>query len=266
MSKSEVEQKRNQVLNVLLKKRAKLILTNIQQINERIFLDYRIAQAEEILKSAYHIFGENVALAFSGGKDSLVALHLAVHAMGQDLPVLFSSTGVEFPETIQYVQTLAREWNLNLQVAKPATSFFASVRELGWATHEDRWCCRPYKEEPAYQFIADRKIAAEITGTTRTESIYRRSLSPIKIPKKEPFFIRINPIYDWNEWEVWKYIQMKELPYNPLYDRGYRRIGCWCCPINGWTHYRRLKKTHPRLFDFLDSFRPAHPQLEKVAG
>ncbi len=261
-----MEQKRINVLNALLKNRMGHILRNIEQINDQTFLDFKVAQAEEILKSAYQIFGENVALAFSGGKDSLVALHLALHSMSRKLPVLFSSTSVEFPETIQYVQSLADEWNLNLHVAKPSISFFSSVKERGWASHEDRWCCRPYKEEPAYEFITERKIPAEITGTTRTESIYRRSLTPIKLPTKEPFLIRINPIYDWNEWEVWKYIRLKKLPYNPLYDRGYRRIGCWCCPINGWTHYRRLRKTHPKLYNFLANFSPTHPQLEKMTA
>lgn len=262
LSKSELEEKRNHVLNVLLRNRASLILKRMQQVNDRVFWDFRVAQAEEILKSAHQIFGENLALAFSGGKDSLVALHLALHTINPKIPVLFSSTSVEFPDTIQYVRKLTEEWNLNLRIVKPEKPFFRAVKELGWASHEDRWCCRPFKEEPALDYMTKMEIPAEITGTTRTESIYRRSLTPIKIPKKEPFLIRINPIYDWNYWEVWKYIRSKNLFYNPLYDKGYRRIGCWCCPLNGWTHYRRLKKTHPRLYAFLDNFEPKHSQLQ----
>jgi len=104
---------------------------------------------------------------------------------------------------------------------------------------------------------------AEITGTTRTESIYRRSLMPIKLPNKNPMIIRVNPIYDWNEWEVWRYIKENNIPYNPLYDKGYRRIGCWCCPLNGPSHYRRLAKTHPKLYQFLQEFKPRHPGLDK---
>lgn len=263
LAKSELEERRRQVLNVLLQNKAGSVIKNIQRINENIYLDFRVAQAEEILRSAYQIFGENLVVAFSGGKDSLATLHLALHMISPKIPVLFSSTTVEFPETIQYVRSLAEEWNLNLHIAKPMKSLFLAVKERGWATHEDRWCCRPYKEEPAFKFLNEMKIPAEITGTTRTESIYRRSLTPIKMPKKEPFLIRVNPIYDWNYWEVWKYIKSKKLPYNPLYDKGYRRIGCWCCPINGWTHYRRLKKTHPKLYDFLKNFEPKHPGLEK---
>lgn len=261
LSKTELEEKRNQILNVLLKNKASLVSKNIQQINDRIFLDFRIAQAEEILKSACEIFGENLAVAFSAGKDSLVALHLALRTISPKIPVLFSSTTIEFPDSVRYIQELTEQWNLNLHIVKPKKPFFPVVKKLGWASHENRWCCRPFKEEPAFDFISERKIPAEITGTTRTESIYRRSLTPIKTPKKEPFLIRVNPIYDWNEWEVWKYIRFNNLPYNPLYDKGYRRIGCWCCPLNGPSHYRRLNKTHPRLFDFLKNFEPKHPSL-----
>ncbi len=262
VSKSERMERRKQVLNALLRNKAASVLKNVDRINENIFLDFRVSQAEEILRSAYQIFGENLVVAFSGGKDSLVALHIARRTISPNVPVLFSSTTVEFPETIQYVQSLAEEWNLNLHVSNPSKSLFSVVKERGWASHEERWCCKPYKEEPAFRFITERKIPAEVTGTTRTESIYRRSLTPIKIPKKEPFLIRVNPIYDWNYWEVWKYIKSKKLRYNPLYDKGYRRIGCWCCPLNGWTHYRRLKKTHPRLYGFLENFEPKHPLLE----
>ena len=146
---------------------------------------------------------------------------------------------------------------------KCSMPFFKMVEQKGWAVHEDRVVCRPYKDEPAFQYLLSQGFKAEITGTTRTESIYRRSLSPIKIPKKEPFMVRVHPIYDWNEWEVWRYIRENNLPYNPLYDVGYRRIGCWCCPINGPTHYRRLRKTHPKLFEFLREFVPCHPVMSK---
>ena len=263
LSKSELEERRKTVLGKLLDKNVDLLDERVERVNENIYFDFKVAQAQEILKQAYPIFGENLAVAFSGGKDSLVILHLALHTISPKIPILFSSTTVEFPETIRYVQDLTEEWNLNLHVVTPKKSLFTAVKERGWATHDNRWCCRPYKETPAFQFITEEKIPAEITGTHRTESIYRRSLTPIKMPKKEPFLIRVNPIYDWNQWEVWKYIKSKELPYNPLYDKGYRRIGCWCCPLNGWTHYRRLKRTHPRLYSFLENFEPEHPGVQK---
>jgi len=260
--KSELEERRTRVLNLLLAKRTTLLTENFEKVNGKIYWEYKVPQAEEILKSAYQIFGNSLVVAFSGGKDSLVALHLTLHAIDPRIAVLYNNTTVEFPDTINYVQKLAKEWNLNLKITSPKEPFFTATKKKGWASHENRWCCRPYKEDPAFEFMQKKGIVAEITGTTRTESIYRRSLTPIKMPKKQPSIIRVNPIYDWNQWEVWRYIESKGLPYNPLYDKGYRRIGCWCCPLNGFSHYRRLRKTHEKLHNFLQRFKPLHPYFE----
>ena len=238
----------------------------IHRINNNIYLKFKVKQAISILKYAKKVFNKNIVVAFSGGKDSLVALHLALQVLGPEVPVLFNDTTIEFPETTQYIRSLAKEWGLNLVITKPRKPFFLAVKEKGWATHENRWCCRPYKEEPAFKFISENNVAAEVTGVKRTESIYRRSLTPIREPKRKenPPIIRINPIYDWNDWEVWRYIRINNLPYNPLYDKGYRRIGCWCCPLNGITHYKRLRKTHPNLYSFLLKFKPTHPAIYKL--
>jgi len=233
----------------------------VAEVNQRMFKKHRVKQASEILETANELFDGKLAIAFSGGKDSLVAIHLAMK-VNPKLPVVFSSTTVEFPETLSFVRDLARNWNFDLRVVSPKKSFFRMVTDKGvWASHEDRWCCRPCKEDPTVDLLVKEDLQAEITGTTRTESLYRRSLAPIKMPKKEPYLIRVNPIYDWNQQEVWSYIHLYNLPVNPLYGKGYRRIGCWCCPLNGPSHFTRVKSTHPMLYKFLRDFTPRHPAL-----
>ncbi|MEM3760328.1 MAG: phosphoadenosine phosphosulfate reductase family protein [Candidatus Bathyarchaeia archaeon] len=254
---------RKQMLQPLFKKiRNNRLEKNIEECNKRLFYEFKVRQAKEIIEAANKIFSDDIPIAFSGGKDSLVVLHIAMQVT-PEITVVYNNTTVEFPETLDYVRKLQKEWGFNLYVTRNKIPFFKAVKVKGWATHEDRWCCKPYKDQPAFEFLISKGFEAEITGTTRTESIYRRSLSPIKMPNREPRIIRVNPIYDWNEWEVWRYIRENNLPYNPLYDMGYRRIGCWCCPINGPTHYRRLRKTHPRLFKFLYNFTPPHPIISK---
>jgi phosphoadenosine phosphosulfate reductase len=234
----------------------------VEDANKRTYRDFRVKQARKIIRMADEIFSGNLAVAFSGGKDSLVVLHLVLDE-NPNVPVIYNNTTVEFPETLQYVRKLHKEWGFDMQVTRCRVPFLKAVLERGWATHENRWCCKPYKDFPAQEFLLANNIAAEVTGTTRTESIYRRSLTAFKLPKKPPQMIRVNPIYDWNSWEVWRYIRENDLPYNPLYDKGYKRIGCWCCPINGWTHYRRLHKTHPKLYAFLEDYEPKHSGVEK---
>jgi phosphoadenosine phosphosulfate reductase len=265
LTREEIRIRKEQLAPILKKIDGALLFSKVEQFNSRFFYDFRVKQAREIVKMANEMFHGDLPIAFSGGKDSLVVLHIALE-INPEIPVIYNNTTVEFPETIQYVKKLQSDWGFDLHITNCDKSFFRAVKDRGWATHENRWCCKPYKDEPASMFMISRGFKAEITGTTRTESIYRRSLSPLKIPKKEPYILRVNPIYDWNEWEVWRYIKENNLPYNTLYDMGYKRIGCWCCPINGWTHYRRLKKTHSRLYDFLINFKPTHPQLTVLSS
>jgi len=264
VSASEIKAIKKRLEPIIQQSTRNIIEKEISQANHKIYCNFRVRQAAEITEKANGIFQGNLAVAFSGGKDSLVVLHLALN-VNPDVTVIFNNTTVNFPETMKYVKNLQQEWGFNLYTTRHKTPFLKAVKEKGWASHEDRWCCRPYKDRPAFRFLEENGIGAEITGTTRTESIYRRSLTPFRLPKKNHLqIIRINPIYDWNQWEVWKYIEENGLPYNPLYDMKYRRIGCWCCPLNGPTHYRRLRKTHPRLFGFLLGFDPPHPITSKL--
>lgn len=260
VTKEELAAGRKRLEPLIQKVNEGILERKIGECNSNCFYEHKVRQAREIIVKANKIFSGNLLLAFSGGKDSLAVLHIALD-VNPNIPVVYNNTTVEFPETLQYVNMLQSKWELNLHVTNCTLSLFSMVKEKGWATHENRWCCKPYKEEPAFHYMISQGFKAEITGTTRTESIYRRSLGPIKIPKKEPYIIRVNPIYDWNEWEVWRYIRENDLPHNPLYDMGYRRIGCWCCPLNGPSHYKRLKKTHPRLHGFLAGFSPPHPHM-----
>ncbi len=232
----------------------------IKEINDTFFNEYKVAMAKEVVVKAIELFGDKIALAFSGGKDSLVVLHLTLQVY-PDVLVIYNNTGVEFPETNTYVRKLKEKWNLRMVVTRPELSFFKEIKSRGWATHDDRWCCTPLKKDPAKKILKELGIKALIVGTRRTESIYRRHIYPFKIYKTDEETVRIHPIHDWNDREVWLYIKKHNLPYNPLYDMKYKRIGCWCCPLNGVSHYKKLKKTHPRLYNFLKNYTPRHPKI-----
>ena len=167
------------------------LIRDIERVNKQIYNHFREEQAIRILESAKKLFGNHIAVAFSGGKDSLVVLHLAYRVFGPDIPVIFNNTTVEFPETVKYVHYIAKEWGLNLIITKPKKPLLSKVKSMGWATHENRWCCTPYKKQPANEYMMDNQIVAEITGTIRTESIYRRSLKPFKFYKDNQKIIKI---------------------------------------------------------------------------
>ena len=89
----------------------------------------KIKMAERVLNSLFKAT-DNVAVAFSGGKDSLVALHLALQ-IKPDIPVLFVNTGIEFPESLEYTRQLEEKWNLNFHEANAKVNFWKLSEEKG---------------------------------------------------------------------------------------------------------------------------------------
>ena len=58
----------------------------------------------------------------------------------------------------------------------------------------------------------------------------------------------VYPIFNWLSLDVWLYIHYRGLPYNPLYDMGFERLGCYICPSMLNAEFHLLKRTHPDLF------------------
>lgn len=134
---------------------------------------------------------DSAAVAFSGGRDSLVALHLALRRR-PTLPVVFTDTGIEFPETVAYVRWLAREWDLDLREVRPNRNFWKLARERGlpiggrgngffWKELADaaqvklsNACCTQLKITPARQFYKKNNIEGVVTGLRADESLMRK--------------------------------------------------------------------------------------------
>jgi hypothetical protein len=95
----------------------------------RLDISGKVALANEVLHTLLEAT-DKVAVAFSGGRDSLVALHLTIQ-IKPDVPVVFVNTSIEFPETRAYVHQLAHEWNLNLHEVKPTVNFWKLAEEQG---------------------------------------------------------------------------------------------------------------------------------------
>ena len=64
--------------------------------------------------------------------------------------------------------------------------------------------------------------------------------------------VQINPILDWTSEEIWDYIHAYNLPYNPLYDKGLKRVGCWCCPYKGDAEWEELRAIFPEKVEFFE--------------
>jgi len=87
-------------------------------------------------------------------------------------------------------------------------------------------CCHARKVEPLQRALEGRK--AWVTGLRAEQAATRTGLKPLS--HDEGFdLVKVNPLHDWSEREVWTYIRANNVPYNKLHDRGYPSIGCAPC-------------------------------------
>jgi len=111
-------------------------------------------------------------------------------------------------------------------------------------------CCKVCKLGPISQAIAENFPSGVLSfeGTRKYESFQRHSRPKVDRNKWMPNQLSAYPIRDWTSLHVWLYIFSKKADYNPLYERGYDRVGCWMCPASSLSELTRLEETHPQLW------------------
>jgi len=217
---------------------------------------------------------DSVAVSFSGGRDSLVALHLALRRK-PDLTVVFINTGIEFPETVAYVRQIAKEWQLDLREARAGRSFWRLARERGLpiggrgnsffrkALAEaaevklSNACCNQLKITPARQFYRRHSIEGVVTGLRADESLMRRlnlaDYGALRWSRDYGALVAW-PLFAWQREDVEAYSAAHNLPLNPLYGMGHQRVGCWACLqdfLRDDSRLFTLKHTHPGMYESL---------------
>ncbi|MFQ5909220.1 MAG: phosphoadenylyl-sulfate reductase [Thermoplasmata archaeon] len=194
----------------------------------------KIDSARGILRKAFEIFDDKVGLSCSFGKDSVTVLHLA-REFHPEVPAIYINTGLDFPETRKFMEDLHEQWDLNLRVYHPTRENVRHRNELDLSLNlsDPDLCCDLLKVEPTERALSG--LEAWIVGLRRDETEFRQDLEPFEIVERPDGLpmTRIAPIHDWTETEVWDYIKTNDVPYHPLYDSGYRSMGCMPCSKAG---------------------------------
>ena len=190
-------------------------------------LGARVASAERIVREAVARHPGRVALACSfGGPSGMALLDLALRVEPR-LPVYYVDTGLLFPETYALVERAARRYGIVPFAVAPELSVDAQAERLGpalWASDPDA-CCAQRKVAPNRAFLAG--YEAWFTGIRRAQSPTRAPLEPVE--PDGPGLVKVSPLFDWSDEDVWAYVNERGVPVNALHFDGYPSIGCVPC-------------------------------------
>lgn len=206
---------------------------------------------QETIKKIYNCYSEYQKradvfyVAFSGGKDSIVALDLVQRALPHNaFEVLFGNTDMEFPTTIRLADQVALYCNdkdIPFYTAKADIAATDTWDLFGAPARRLRWCCTVHKTAPVINKLCEihgmKHIhSMMITGVRGDESPTRSDYDELSLGKKLPGQYSFHPILEWSSAEVFLYIFANNLPLNEAYKFGFNRVGCIMCPNSSEKH------------------------------
>ena len=256
---------------------------------QSLSLDDKILYSTVKIKEFHIATKGKVYVAFSGGKDSTVLLHL-VRSIYPDVPAVFVDTGLEFPEIREHVKTVD-----NVVWLKPDMSFRQVIQTKGYPVVSksishwvdlaqrgkpsgikqmsldsrfggkkyeylidapfkiSRDCCDILKKKPSKKYHRETGLCPYIGMLAEESDVRRQAYVMHGENNTEREIPTSNPLMIWTTKDIWDYIRRYDLPYASIYDKGYPRTGCIFC-MYGITidrdRFLRLKATHPDLWAY----------------
>jgi phosphoadenosine phosphosulfate reductase len=200
---------------------------NIDHLNEL----WNGLSAEEILEKALELFGNKVSFATSMGAEDQVITHMLAK-ISKSANIFTLDTGRVFPETYDLLHRTVNRYGLHIKSFYPDTTQVEEMVNskginLFYESIENRkLCCHVRKIVPLRRALTG--MDAWITGLRREQSVTRTDLKIVEWDAGNGL-IKINPLLEWSEEQVWNFIKNNSIPYNKLHDQGFPSIGCQPC-------------------------------------
>ncbi|MBQ0030963.1 MAG: phosphoadenylyl-sulfate reductase [Bacteroidales bacterium] len=198
-----------------------------KQLNEEL----KNKPAEEVLQYFLPKYGDRVALASSLGLEDQV-LTAMISKIKKDARVFTIDTGRLFPECYQLIDRTNDKYDIKIEVYSPEhTGVEKYVKDNGInAFYQNielrKACCHCRKIEPLLRALSSLEVW--ICGLRASQAVTRSNINVVEWDANNGL-IKVNPLANWSEEDVWKYIKDNRVPYNKLHDQGFPSIGCQPC-------------------------------------
>lgn len=183
--------------------------------------DLERATAQEVLAYGVEHFHPRLTLACSFQKEESVLFHM-LSEIEPGFHAFVIDTGVLFAETLATWKRFEERFGQ------------ARIDVVDARSPDEPWtadnCCGAAKVAGLERALSD--VDAWVTGIRREQAPTRASSAKVEHDAKRDI-VKLNPLADWSEKDVWTYIFAHDLPYNPLHDEGFDSIGCAPCTQPG---------------------------------
>lgn len=189
--------------------------------------------AHEILKWGFKKYGDKMVLGSSFGAEDVVLIDMMCNINRNLTRVFTLDTGRLNQETYNLIDKVRKKYDIRVDVYFPNASDVEEMvankgMNLMYESMENRkLCCNLRKIEPLKRAL--KQFDCWITGLRREQSTTRNKILKIEVDTLNNNITKLNPLADWTNDEIWKYIRKNKVPYNELHDRGYPSIGCEPC-------------------------------------
>jgi phosophoadenylyl-sulfate reductase (thioredoxin)/thioredoxin-dependent adenylylsulfate APS reductase len=197
----------------------------------------------EVLKWGIEKFHPKIVLACSLQAEDLVILDMLSKVVEKP-KVFIIDTGRLHQESYELIEEINKKYNTDLRIYFPDyKEVEALVNKHGinlfYRSVELRKACREVRKVLPLRRALE-GMQAWITGLRREQNFTRGGIKKIEIDEVNGGIVKLNPLADWTWEQVWEYIKKNNVPYNKLYDKGYKSIGCVPCtrPVKPWEHPR----------------------------
>jgi phosphoadenosine phosphosulfate reductase len=180
--------------------------------------------AVERVRWALDNLPQNPMLSSSFGIQAAVMLRLVTQQQ-HDIPVVLTDTGYLFPETYQFIDQLTAQLKLNLKVYRAQLSPAWQEARFGklWQSAEGiKQYNQLNKVEPMQRALQELNVGSWFTGLRRSQSSSRADKAIVEISRG---VVKIQPIIDWSNKDVFYYLKEHGLSYHPLWEQGYVSVG-----------------------------------------